>query len=77
VTSQTLHAYTDNGVEARIGDIITSFRGEQAILLRLVRPRKDHRTGKVYVRFIGSHTGEYYDTVFNLRVTDIEDKTSI
>ncbi len=69
------------GKEVKIGDIVTSFRGERAVLCDITRVNEFHygggRSGKVVVKWITNDslaiesyddTMEYYDGVFNLRV---------
>lgn len=52
------------------GDIVTSFREEQATLRTATRARSEGRSGKVYVEWVDGSKGEYYDSVFNLIVTE-------
>jgi len=80
-----LRAFDDNGKEVHPGDIITSFRGESAVLVRLSRPRSEGKSGKVVAQFKHSQEnlefnprqaqGEYYDSVFNLTVVEAEPPT--
>ena len=65
----------NTGELVKIGDIVTSFRGEQAELCYLDRVNEffygGRRSGKVGVRWLGrndEHKCEYYDNVFNLIV---------
>ena len=86
MTLQAFIEGTDQIVNS--GDTITDFRGDKAIFVKASRPRQPGRTGKVVVRWLamkgvkaGDHsyyddgrktTYEYYDTVFDLEVKEIE-----
>lgn len=77
-----LRAFDIAGVEVHPGDIIKSFRGETAVLVKLSRPRTPGKSGKVVAQFKHSleerqynprqASGEYYDTVFGLKVIQEE-----
>ena len=61
----------------KIGDIITSFRGEKAKLLACERMNEfrygGRRSGKVFVEWISDgFRATYYDNVFGLTVIDSE-----
>ena len=62
------------GKEVKIGDTVTSFRGESEILYDITRVNEFHyggrRSGKVAVKWKSDDMWpmEYYDNVFNLRV---------
>ena len=62
------------GKEVKIGDTVTSFRGETGVLCDITRVNEFYyggrRSGKVTVRWSPDDTWpmEYYDGVFNLRV---------
>lgn len=65
-----LFARDASGALVAPGDVVTSFRGEEAVLVRVTRPRELGRSGKVLVDWKAgarlSGRGEYYDGVFNL-----------
>ena len=65
----------NTGEEVKIGSHVTSFRGEDAILLDLCRVNEIYyggrRSGKVFVQWVkDGFKAEYYDNVFNLRVEE-------
>jgi len=62
---------TDEWVQ--LGDTVTDFRGDTAVLTCCTRVRGDGRTGKVCVRWDSTdRVSEYYDTVFDLEVREVE-----
>lgn len=65
-----LIARNSEGKIVKPGDIITSFRNEQATLRSATRARSEGRSGKVYVEWVNGQQAEYYDSVFNLIVTE-------
>lgn len=70
-----MKAFDSMGQEVHVGETILSFRGEKAEFLRPTRARNGRKSGKVYIRWIGdgpTHTGEYYDSTFDLRVVEVE-----
>ena len=66
---------TSDGSVVKKGDLVTSFRNEQWIYLRVSRPPEPGKTGKITVQEPGNpgNTMEYYDSVFNLRIEGFDD----
>lgn len=67
----------DTGRQIKVGDTITSFRGEKAKLVGLERVNEfrygGRRSGKVIVEWVeDGFKAEYYDDVFNIIVIDTE-----
>jgi hypothetical protein len=69
----------DDGSVVNVGDLLTSFRGERAILKHVTRERVPGKSGKVAVVWVEDmiekdrvSTVEYYDGVFGLKVVDTE-----
>jgi hypothetical protein len=65
----------NTGEEVKVGSKVTSFRGEEAVLLDLCRVNEFYyggrRSGKVLVQWTkDGFRAEYYDNVFNLRVEE-------
>ncbi len=59
-----------NNVEVKSGDDLTSFRGDQWVFVKAIRPNDTGHDGKVEVRELGSEsTRVFYAGVFNLKVT--------
>lgn len=73
-----LVARDKDGNEVKVGDTVTSFRGEKATLTHLTRANEfvkgGRRSGKVAVRWNPDDlfTREYYDNVFGLTVYEEE-----
>jgi len=62
-------------VEVAIGDEITDFRGEKAIVTGWDKPHKPASTGRVYVRAVdGEHSAGFYPSVFDLTWIEREDR---
>jgi len=61
----------DTGAEVKVGDTVTSFRGEKAIVKYLEPPHKPSASGRVYVTQEGM-TGQqgFYASVFGLKYVD-------
>jgi hypothetical protein len=49
-----------SGIPVKIGDHVTSFRGEEATVLDIVPPRHEGSTGRVYTE-LGAHYPSVYD----------------
>jgi len=68
-----MYVYDENDRIVLPGTIIRDFRGNEAEFIRATRPRMPGKSGKIVVKWPGTGRisegqGEYYDTVFNLRV---------
>lgn len=71
----TLRILDTAGVEMRPGQTVMDFRGERAKIVMATRARSATKSGKVVVTWVGEDAQrEYYDSVFNLRVIDTEEK---
>lgn len=58
------------GEPVSVGDTVTDFRGEEAILTGGTPPHKPSSTGRVFVRSASAEvgwSGEYYPSVYNLK----------
>jgi hypothetical protein len=64
-----LKAFREDGTEVRPGEVVTDFRGDQAVFHAATRAPNGRRTGKVQVG--GPFGSEYYMTVFKLTVREI------
>lgn len=64
-----------NGLIVEIGDTVTNFRGESAILTYVSRAGLPGKSGKVCVRAVdapeGTSSREYYDRVWGLKIVSM------
>lgn len=59
--------HKDTGVEVEVGETVTDFRGDKAIVTGMEKPRHSASTGRVYVRPLDAEwTQGYYPSVFDL-----------
>jgi len=67
--------FKSTGQEPTIGQALTDFRGEQATLKSIEKPRHGGSTGRVYVQpFESDWTQGYYPSVFGLEWIEREDQ---
>jgi len=52
----------NEGVEIKIGDSVTSFRGENAVVKGMTEPHKAGSTGRIY-----TDAGEYFPNVYGCK----------
>lgn len=63
---------TAAGRSVQIGDVVTSFRGEEATVTGWQEPRHEGSTGRIRVKWLGvdgctaTYDLDYYPSVFNL-----------
>lgn len=55
---------TDTRKPVKLGDTLTSFRGEAVELVGIIKPHKPESTGRVIVQ--GGGQGQYFPSVFGL-----------
>lgn len=70
MTRTVTHILVDTitGEPVSVGDIVTDFRGDEAVILGGTPPHKPSSTGRVYVRSTeGDWSGEYFPSVYNLK----------
>lgn len=61
----------ETGKEVKVGDTVTTFRGEKAVLEGFREPHKSSSSGKVIVKFEGAEWGnEYYPSVIGCEIVD-------
>lgn len=58
---------TSTDAPAIMGQTLTDFRGDTAVLTDARPPHKPSSSGFVYVRDEAGHSGEYYPSVFGLK----------
>lgn len=58
---------TETGLEVKVGDEVTTFRGEKFILDSIVEPHKPSSTGKVYVTGDDFRRG-FYPSVIGCKI---------
>ncbi len=56
-----------NGEEVKVGDLVTDFRGDEAIIVHWEAPEHEGSTGRVYVRY----AREVFDTLYYPSVFDL------
>lgn len=60
---------TKTNKEVAIGEVVTSFRGEKAVVTGFRPPHKPSSSGRVYVRPLeGEGTREYFPGVYDLKI---------
>lgn len=64
---------SSTGATVKVGDIVTSFRGEPATVLEWIDPKHSGSTGRIVVRMHDGNSREsYYPGVFNCEIVDYE-----
>lgn len=59
------------GKEVKVGDTVTTFRGEKAVLEGFKEPHKSSSTGKVYVKFEGAEwSDQFYPSVIGCEIVE-------
>lgn len=66
-----LRATNLDGTLVNVGDTITDFRGDTAILISIDRANMPGKSGKVTVLYNGNR-GTYYSSVFNLIIVEVK-----
>lgn len=67
--------YTATNREVKIGDIVTTFQGQNVQITGMEKPRHAGSTGRVYVKGLdGSWQCEYYPSVVDAEWIDREDR---
>lgn len=63
----------ENDEIVKLGDKVTSFRGEQAIVLGWSLPRHAGSSGRVFVQWLEKDTfqHEYFPSVFDLHIEEV------
>jgi hypothetical protein len=64
---------TKTGKEVRIGEIVTTFRGEQATLTDWAAPFTPASTGRVYLKFESGMEHGYFPTVIETKIVKVSD----
>jgi len=60
--------HKDTHIEVEIGEEVTDFQGDKAIVTGSEEPRHSASTGRVYVRPVDAdYTQVYYPSVFDLK----------
>lgn len=64
------------GAEVQVGDAVTTFRNEPAVVVDWRKPHKPASSGFVTVRFLGEpdYTNEYYAGVVDCEWIEREDR---
>lgn len=71
--------HKSTGQPAKEGDIVTDFRGDEAIFVRGELPRSPNSTGRVYVKQLDGNGDEpfgFYPSVFGLEWQDVDEEHS-
>lgn len=67
--------YKATGKEVKVGDIVTTSRGDKCEVKYFRQPHKPSSSGKVTVQFEGSNSSmEYYVSVIGAEWIEIEDR---
>lgn len=63
--------YVESGIEVKVGDKVTDFRGDKAIVTGWREPQTSNSTGRIYVDF-DKVCSEFYPSVFNCKFVPIK-----
>lgn len=66
--------HDETGLEVAVGDEVTDFRGDSAIVVMWDKPHSPASTGRLYVSTDGSPPFGYYPSVFNCTWIEREDR---
>ena len=67
-----LRAFDRQGVEIKPGTPVLDFRGERPTFVMATRAKTTGKSGKVVLDY-GTYKGEYYDSVVELEVRDLQE----
>ena len=62
----------EQGIEVKVGDTVTSFRGEKNVVTGWRKPHHAGSTGCVFVK-IGTCDSEYFPSVYGLKWSNEDD----
>jgi hypothetical protein len=58
----------DDGVELKVGDIVSTFRGERVMIVGLEEPREFGKSGYIHARYLDAQwVNHWYPSVINAR----------